>query len=281
MFKELKRVVTRSEASRYLDSFHTDSRLYRHMVEPASKPWSKEERPLSDSLRALALFRVVQPMPMLLAILRAYNGNKMTLRQTRQVMEAMEHFHFRFSAVTAQRTGGGTALMFALSARELEAAKTKESADKVLKAFIRKLRERLPSPAEFSAAFEEIQFTDDHSRQRPLVRYLLSKLDSHLRGHAKPGYEAMSIEHIAPQRPRTPEGTLHNVGKLGNFILVPGSLNCEALANKDFKAKKQLLKDEHVPMDDTLAKASRWNEAKVNERTGALAALIQAKVFSI
>ncbi|MGE3488286.1 MAG: DUF262 domain-containing protein [Nitrospira sp.] len=281
MFKELKRTVTKAEAPKYLNELHADSRLYRNIMEPTSRQWTKPERPLKESLQALALFRVVQPVPMLLAILRAYGTAKTTLNQTKQVMRAMEHFHFQFSAVTAQRTGGGTALMFALSARELDAAITKDNADKVLKAFVRKLRERLPTEAEFAAAFAEFQLTDDNSRQRPLIRYLLSKLDSYLRKHGTPDYDTMSIEHIGSQRPKAPEIVLSNVGKIGNLILVPETLNSDALANKPFKKKKQLLKAEHVPMDHVLAKATKWNELKVQERTAALASLIQTKVFSV
>src|SRR5262249_35049162 len=149
-----------------------DSKLYRSIVDPKSRRWTREEKPISASLKALNLFRVVQPVPMLLAILRAHEEERLSTRQTRQLLRSMENFHFQFSAVTAQRTGGGTGQMFALGARELEAARTKAASDKAVKHFVRKLRERLPSYAEFEAGFVEISYTEESSKQKPVVKYL-------------------------------------------------------------------------------------------------------------
>ena len=176
MFKQIKKVVTKPTAPAFLDNLHSDSRLYRRVVDPDSHKWKRDQRPLAASLRAINLFRVVQPVPMLLSVMRAYEDDRLALKQIRQLLRSLESFHFQFSAVTAQRTGGGTGLMFALGARELEATKTKNQADKVLKGFTEKLRERLPSYAAFEAGFAEIHYTEDNSKQRQLVRYLWAGL---------------------------------------------------------------------------------------------------------
>ncbi|MHC4067844.1 MAG: hypothetical protein ACYSUI_25525, partial [Planctomycetota bacterium] len=66
--------------------------------------WKTEERDLLASLEALNLFRVVQPVSMLLALLRVYFAKGLTTRQIRSVLTTMADFHVQFTAVTAQRT---------------------------------------------------------------------------------------------------------------------------------------------------------------------------------
>jgi hypothetical protein len=282
LFREIKKTVGKASAQTYLDQLCLDSLLYRKVVDPSSHKWKKDERPMAESLKALVLFRVVQPVPMLLSILRAYEGATLSLKQTRQVLRSMENFHFQFSAITAQRTGGGTGLMFALAARELEDATSKDKAAKVLTAFLGKLRERLPSPDEFAVAFGELEHTEENAKQRGLVRYLLGRIDQDKRKLDAIDYEKMSIEHIAPQNPKAGEPAAPpNVGTLGNLLLVPEPLNNLVLANKPFLKKRAAYKKHHVPLDDIVAGATSWGEAQIEARTKALAKLVQEKVFRV
>jgi hypothetical protein len=282
LFKEIKRTIGRPAAQAYLDQLYSDSSLYRQVLEPGSHKWKKEERQIAGSLKALVVFRVVQPVPMLLSILRAHRDGRLSLRQTRQLLRSMENFHFQFSAITAQRTGGGTGQMFALAARELEDAPTRDKAGKVLTRFLTKMRERLPSAAEFAAAFGEVQYTDENAKQRPLIRYLLVRIDEHVRRHGAVDYESMSIEHIAPQKPRSGDGPVPvNVGRIGNLLVVSESLNSNALANKTFSRKKALYRKTHVPLDPIIEAATTWGVAEIDARTAALATLVQEKVFRV
>lgn len=280
LFKEIRRTVKKANAGEYLDVLTGDSKLYRGIVDPKSHKWKKDEKPIAASLRALNLFRVVQPVPMLLAILRAYEDDRLSVRQTRQLLRSMENFHFQFSAVTAQRTGGGTGQMFALGARGLEASTTKVAADKAIKQFLQKLRDRLPSLAEFEAGFVEINYTEGSSKQKPVVKYLLSRIDAHLRDDATVDYDAMTIEHIAPQKPDTGP-VAANVGMIGNLLLVPEKLNSKALANKAFDKKKAELKKAKVTLDESLENATSWGETEITARTIALAKLAKEKVFKV
>jgi hypothetical protein len=219
---------------------------------------------------------------MVLSILRAYGSARLSLRQTRQLLRSMENFHFQFSAITAQRTGGGTGLMFALAARELEEAPSKDRAAKVLTGFLAKLRERLPSSAEFAVVFGELQYTAESVKQRPLIRYLLIRLDQHMRKYGAVDYDKMSIEHIGPQNPKPGEPAAPpNVGKIGNLILVPETFNSEVSANKPFLKKKAAYKKAHLPLDNVLSAAEVWTAAEVDSRTKDLATVIQEKVFRV
>ena len=172
--------------------------------------------------------------------------------------------------------------MFALAARELEEANSKDKAAKVLTGFVGKLRERLPSPAEFLASFSELQHTGDSSKQRLLIKYLLARLDQHGQQNGAVDYDEMSIEHIAPQNPKLGEPTAPlNVGKIGNLILVPEKLNNDVLGNKAFLKKREIYKNASVPIDDVLGSATTWTSVEIDARTNALAVRVQEKVFRV
>src|SRR5690606_5806273 len=64
LFKELKKVVSDSNAMSFLNNLTSDAKRYRQILEPRSHQWSKQELEIAASLRALNIFRVVQPVPM-------------------------------------------------------------------------------------------------------------------------------------------------------------------------------------------------------------------------
>src|SRR5439155_16707669 len=139
------------------------------------------------------------------------------------------------TAVTAQRTGGGTARMYAAAAEQLTLCPDENSRATALKEFRNKMRQRIPTYAEFEANFYQIEFLAGNTKQKGLVQYLLQRIDAFYRSGAPADYDKMSIEHIAPENP--PAGTassITHVGKLGNLLLLHESLN-NKLGNKDFK----------------------------------------------
>lgn len=281
LFKELKRVVTKTTAKAFLDSLSDDARIYRTLFEPDWHKWKKEERDLRDSIRALNLHRVVQPVPMLLTIIRDYFAKNLTLKQARTILRSMEDFHLQFTGVTQQRTGGGTAKMYALGARQLCESSNKDERQQVLKEFLGKLRERVPTLAEFDAGFVELRYSEEATKQGPLVRYILRRIDEAQRKGAPVDYDRMSIEHIAPQNPPAHSGlSAESVASIGNLILVPEKLNT-SLANKTFKKKRALMKKEKVPMEPTLRDAAQWTQAEIDARSKALAKLCHERVFRV
>jgi hypothetical protein len=215
---------------------------------------------------------------MLLSILRAYEDDRLSLKQIRQLLRTMENFHFQFSAVTAQRTGGGTALMFALGAREMEAAPTKNKADQVIKNFADKLRGRLPSFIAFEAGFADIKYMEDSSKQRPIIRYILGRIDEHFKKDPTIDYDQMTIEHIAPQNPGGGP-PIPNAGAIGNLILIPPNLNSKVLGNKTFDKKRAELQKAAVHLDQSILSATAWGDTEIEARTKELAKLAYEKVF--
>lgn len=105
----------------------------------------------------------------------------------------------------------------------------------------------------------DIRFSNENTRQRQLVRYLLRRVDEHLRTGVKPDYDQMTVEHLSAQSPvGTPETTQDTGGMLGNLLLVPTDLNAQ-LKNLAVKEKLKILKASGQPLDTGLAKAESWD----------------------
>jgi uncharacterized protein with ParB-like and HNH nuclease domain len=125
LFRSIRsEIKTKEQAKRYLDALTNDSRLYRTISEPTAplRPWKREELSVRESLEALSMFGVTQPLPMLLSLIRAYERKDIKLAGLKQAVKAIEDFHFAFTAVASQPSSGGISSMYALHARQLAAA---------------------------------------------------------------------------------------------------------------------------------------------------------------
>jgi hypothetical protein len=279
LFREVKKGVEKSSAMTYLDELVKDSQIYRTIFEPAAHKWSNQELDIKASLDALNVFRVVQPVPMILALMRGYWDKKLTMSQLRKMLRDMENFHVQFTAVTAQRTGGGTARMYAASAEELGAASDTNARAKVLTAFRTKMRERIPAFGDFEANFLEIEYRTENTKQKSLVQYLLRRLHAHSWSGVPVDYSQMSIEHIAPENP--PAGPPDpEVGQLGNLLLMPQPGNSN-LGNAPFAQKKAAFITSGIQLDPELAAATSWSSTEIEARTRWIAKQAYDVIFKV
>jgi Protein of unknown function DUF262/Protein of unknown function (DUF1524) len=281
LFREIKTCVrSASEAKQFLETLSLDVGHYRTVLEPESHQWPHEHRDIASSLRTLNAFRVVQPVPLTLAILRSLAARELTTKQVRQTLLALENFHAQFTGVAAQRTGGGTARMYA--AEDLCLAGDTNKRSKVLREFVEKLRQRVPAFEEFEANLQEISYRSDNTRDKPVVQLLLRRVHEHFAGTASAtDYSAMSIEHVYPERPAgTPAVEAELVGAIGNLILLPKGLN-EKLANRQFSDKVKAYKEHGIPLDPALARATKWTKKEIKERTKSLAKLLHEKLLRV
>lgn len=267
-----KRVTTDEEARRYLADLVTDATLYREMQDPQFGVWKKEDERIRGALGALLLFRVSQPAPCVLSLLREYKSRKrLRKRQAESALVAIEHFHFIFTAITSQRSSGGIATMYASLARRVFECKDSEEISKVLSDLAGKLKVRKPSLDQFKASFKELIFTDVHSKERKLVRYVLSRLYAHENAALALDFDQMTIEHILPQsKIESGDHTHAEVGQLGNLLLVSADLNGK-LKNRAFEEKKRILKEWGYPIPPEIEKAATWGPAEIEARTDLLA----------
>jgi uncharacterized protein DUF262/uncharacterized protein DUF1524 len=274
LFEKVKKKIVKDNAGAILDRMAQDVEQYRRIFEPDNFAWTKEEDSLRQSLRALGIFRVRQPTPLILSVLRAYRDKAVSLKQARDTIEAIERFHFMHTAVAGLSSSGGISMMYAAAARELAAEVDPQKRAKLIQDFRAKINGRKPEEDAFIQGFSELRFSATETRNRLLVRYVLERVDSKLRNDAAADYAKMTIEHISPQNPPD-EAPLSSYADIGNLILVSEKLNGE-LKNKPFIEKKALMAAAGLPMDAVLAAADDWDEPTIKARTDALAKLVLA-----
>jgi len=281
LFKQVRKRVAKNNAQEFLDEVERDSITYREIHETNYRKWAVEEQVLKKSLDALSVFRVKQQIPMVLSLTRDYKSKQIKLKHVQDILLAIENFHFIFTAVTSQRSSGGISLMYASAAKKLANAPTVAEKLKVLREFKNKVKEKIPSYKEFEINFSEIIFTNELTKNKKLVQYILSKIDSHMQKTYTVDYNNMTIEHIAPQNQKGPKNIESKIlGQLGNLLFLKKDLN-EKLKNKDFIEKLKILQHNSVLLDRTLKNAKEWGEKDIQERTKYLAKLAYEKIWII
>jgi hypothetical protein len=281
LFKELKRRIGQAESGPFLDSLLSDSILYRSIHEIPYGKWSKSEQRISDSLAALQLFRVQQQTPCVLSLVRAYKAGKIKKAHLEDALIAIEKFHFLFTAVTSQRSSGGISEMYASLGRRLFESTDIGSALDVVKELKKKFRERIPSIDEVKAVFPEVVYTENLTKQRGLVRYILSALDRASRPSTVIDYDRMTIEHLVPQsRIGDGEFTEGIVGQLGNLILVSDDMNSR-LDDRGFQDKKRILQGTGFNLPPEIAAATDWTAEAIKARTDSIARMAYEKVWKV
>jgi uncharacterized protein with ParB-like and HNH nuclease domain len=165
LFKLIKKQVKKTDASQFLDDISTESKIYRGFLEKGYRKWTIEELQLQNSFEAINLFRVKQPIPMLLSVMREYDRGILKLKRVKDIIKAIENFHFIFTAVTSQRSSGGISFMYAYHARELLNSKDDEKY-KTLDDLKQKLKDKLPSVEEFRTNFYEVLYTSTFTKQK-------------------------------------------------------------------------------------------------------------------
>ncbi len=280
LYSVLKKKVDAKNARTYLDALVRDVAFYRAIHEP-SFMWTKNERRVAESLRAIQVFRVVQPTPALLSLVRAYKDKKIKLSKLAEAVGAIERFHFTFTAITSSRSSGGISGMYSSFARKLFEAADSNQAGIEIKLFIQKLRERRPSAEEVGLGFRNVIFTNSTTKQKALVRYILRKFAERGTFKFAVDWDELTIEHVAPQSSiGVGEWTETTVGQLGNLFLLDPKMNGE-LADKPFLQKQEILASGDNSAPHVIFEAKDWTPATVREQTDSMAAIAYEEIWKI
>jgi hypothetical protein len=282
LYKALRKSIKKDEAGSFLDDLVNESVIYRYIHEPSSRAWKKDEFEIRDALSAMNLFRVKQQLPLVLSVMRHYEDQALKTKHVRAILMAIENFHFTFTAIASQRSSGGISFMYALAARDLYRAKNLGKKVEVLQDFQKKkLAPKRPQYAEFEPSFMELRYSSQMTKQRNLVRYILTKIYQKNSAGLPIDKEQTTMEHLAPENPPKPTGlSQEQVASIGNLILVNQRLNNE-LANKSFSEKVQILKSAHVWVDPVILNAKNWGPAEIENRTKLLAKEAYKNIWSL
>lgn len=269
LYAAMKETLTAKNGAAYLETMVDDAFLYRKVHEASG--WNKNEAKIQRALAALQLFRLQQPAPAVLSLVRAYDSKVLKQRHLVEALVSIEKFHFAFTAVTSSRSSGGISGMYSSYARQIYSEKDPVKMVSHIQDFRHKLKSRMPTLDEFSAAFSEIRYTNSNSKQVKLVRYVLRGL-AEAEGLSFPvDWEELTIEHLAPQASIGKEGwTEENVGQLGNLFLLNEKTNVQ-LGAKSFADKIAKLKRIQHAVPATILDKAEWTPELARERTKAVA----------
>lgn len=282
VFRAIKTSVDRSRAATEFDEFEADAKRYRSIVDPSSVVWTIERRPIQDSLLGFRVMNLSQPMPFVLAAVRAYDEKKLSLKRVIDVLQLIENYHFQVTAISTKSSSGGISEMYASHARQLTDARTKPDCNDQLKALADKLIDRAPSRNDFVEAFvSRFALTDEYGRDKRLVQYVLERIHGHSNPSPPVDYAKCTIEHILPQSKASEEIDRSVVGGIGNLCLVDESLN-NRLGDKKFDDKRRILKPEAAKygLDDVVDSAT-WGPTEIDSRARTLADLAYRKVWRV
>ena len=278
LFSKIKpKVTTADDAHSRLGTLAADAPLYRDIFLPGLRTWKPEELEVKQAIEALVIFGVVQPAPLLLALLRARRDQDVPMKHLRPSFEAIERYHFQSTAVAAASSSGGVSGMYARLARELSNAKDTAAKVVVLQNLRQTLAVKVPDPAVFDAGFTKLRYTDDFTRDKKLVQYVARRLHEATRSHrpARP-----TLEHLLSQS--TSDGTGADViGNIGNLLYLDEQLNNQ-LGHKVFAEKKKILAEHRGSYDlDDVLSADTWGPTQIAARANRLARVARESTWSL
>jgi hypothetical protein len=279
LFKSLRATISKkASANDYLNELYAESSLYRGIFEPSFLKLTKQENEIHRALRAIALFRLRQAAPFVLALLSAYHSKQMSLSNTSSYLRAIENFHFKFTAVTSQRGAGGVAAMYSRAARSLRAATTQQEKRDVCQELCGRFDSMQPEETEFIVGWHQILYSRIYQNQRPLVRYILEKIHRRFNDGGPFDYMNMTVEHLLSEDNTTVAEEVK--ASLGNLLFVSEELN-KKLKNKAFKEKKKILVDAGIRLDPVLENATSWNDDEIDDRTENLGELAYNDIWRV
>lgn len=279
LFSAIKYAVrTVPDATQLMNGLEHDAPLYRSIFETSYRVWGPEEEQLQRSLKALAVFGVIQPTPLLLALLRARGNRTVTISQLRLTFATIERFHFQFTAIARQASSGGIGEMYARYARDVSSTSDRHANAQRLAELRQQLVERAPDAATFEAGFvERLVLTDEVNREKRLVQYVLKELLRYSRPNTN---QIGTVEHIHPQggsRKMQPA----DVGSIGNLLWVSEELNTK-LANGSFASKRATLRRYRSYYDvDDIVGATDWGPIEIRGRADQLAQAARRDVWRL
>lgn len=281
IFPVFKRDVTKENAKYYMEALLSDSKIYRSIHEP-SYAWVKGEIEASRSLAALFnIFKISQPTPAVLSLVRAYRDGKIKFAKLRDALKAVEKFHFVFTAITSSRSSGGISAMYSSFARKLFESNGPQEASNEIMELVIKLRNRRPSLEEFKVAFKEVTYTNSNSKQKNLVRYILRNF-AEFEGYKYPvDFEDLTIEHIYPQVKVDVEGwTDDNIGQLANLMFLDQKMN-EKVGVQDYAEKINILRQDGYVIPNDMLNIAVWDVAAMHEVNDKMATIAYTKIWNI
>jgi uncharacterized protein with ParB-like and HNH nuclease domain len=268
IFKQFRKCVSKKkDAENMLKNIIDDSIIYSFIENPESDSIFKPIN-ITKSLKALRIFKVSLAHPFILSLLRRYK-NKVTAKNIRECLERIEYFHFLYTAIISGRASG-ISNKYAAFARRLSETEDINKQNKMVKEL--KFDDKFPTFEEFHEKIQEKIYYDKNTKDKNLIRYILTQLDKHLNLNEgrTVDYDKMTIEHIVSQT-SSPAGK--HIGMIGNLILVDEATQ-KKLQTKPLEQKITILHSSGFNKKDFILYSDLKGEEWIKDRTKKLSILL-------
>lgn len=263
----LKRVVRQlnshfgdSDADEMVAALDSASRSYQRITQPSRE----RHAGLREALSNLKELEAERSYPVVLAVLLSGIAPQGAV----EILREVESLYFRRSAILG-RDNKALEADFQTIAHNLYLAGESGVSDAA--AAIKTLK---PSDEEVLQQFR------NRSKMRPsTAKFMLRRIEKHLRGGVLDATNNPTLEHILPQNPslwdlsHSEAASFHsNLDRLGNLTLLRGSDN-SALGNAPFSEKKKHYRSEGLRLNDPVVESESWGTEEIDKRQQWLARL--------
>lgn len=215
LFKEIKNSLDSGEltSESLLENLVESAKIYKKICDPEDIDWSKENyKFVYFPLTALKTFNVKMARPIILTLFEVFFNKKIRQADLIIALKIIEDFTFLFTAICSLRPAGVENIYSAIS-KKLHSSNNRTNSKLLVQELAEKLNNKKPSLDVFQAKLNNIVLTKEKTKDKPLIKYMFKRYETHLRGNYELIAHDLSIEHI---NPRCNTISLH--GTIGNLL---------------------------------------------------------------
>lgn len=263
LFKRVReRIINRADVFKLIRDIDADIDIYLALTNPSTaQHLSIKQRKHMECLR---MFSVKQPYSLLMAAYR-----HLVVDEFERVLKACVVISFRYNVISGMHTGDQER---AYHQTALKISQYKQTSQLRAGEVLQQLHSIYVNDEVFKANFVDKSIKTTSSRNKKVVRYILSEIDFK-QSNTRPDLEddSYNIEHVFPQHAQTNWGEFDGadaedmVFRLGNMTLCEVTLN-RAMENKAFEHKKPYLAQSQFLMTQKIATSSEWTPDKIANR---------------
>lgn len=263
LFKTIRKgVSTRDTAFELLRNLDAFAEVYASIRDPGDGVWTKKEK---RSLLHLRMFKVRQPIAMLLACYRQFFENDRA--SFSKILNAVATISFRYNVICNLQTHEQERLYNRIALRISN--KNFTTAREVIDA----LRDVYPDDNTFKNAFMEKELKTTDSRNKKVVRYILYSIEKQRSGQDFDIESAIySLEHILPENPSEEWSYIDDtkqdriIYRLGNMTLLEAQKNRD-VGNSSYEIKRDSYRQSTFQITQAVAEHyDTWDELKIEAR---------------
>ena len=264
LYKTIRvQISNREGVFKLLQGLDDDLDTYLSMLYPDSSGWTGDTKKQANLLR---LFAVRQHLSTTISARRVLNDEDFE-----KFLRAIVVISFRYNVIGRQQAQQQERI-YASVAQRISAGELKSLGD-----ILNAMRPIYISDRAFKTDFAEIEVDTKQTRNRRIVRYILTKIERQLSGlELDPDAESFNIEHILPQNPGDQWDfkdveAVSAIYRLGNMTLLRKDDNRE-IDNTSFETKKSAFAASDFSITSAIPiDYADWNSDTLGARQATLA----------